>query len=120
MDDNAPLPEVFNDRRVKPRVHPDHQMVGDPHYVDPRTVAWVEREPSLPFRGMKTPRWRVQHLRANDQGGSMQSATGPLRRRREALEAFEQVKSGASIYDAESALLAQRRAARAARRQQAV
>jgi len=111
------MDEIFNDRRVKPRPHPDNQMVGDPHYLDPRTVTWVEREPSLPFRGLKSPRWRVQHLRANDQGGSMQSATGPLRRRREALEAFEQVKGGSSIYDAESTIIQQRRDAARERRE---
>ena len=102
------MDEIFNDRRVKPRVHPDNQMVGDPHYPNPRTVAWVEREPGGYMR--KTPRWRVQHLQANELGsGSMQTATGPLRRRKEALEAFEQVKGGASIHDAESAIIEQRR-----------
>lgn len=102
MDDS-----LFNDRRVKPRPHPDNSMVGDPHYHDPRTVSWIERETPGVFR--KSARWRVQHLQANDQGGSMQTATGPLRRRREALEAFEHVKSGASVYDAESTIAQQRR-----------
>jgi hypothetical protein len=112
------MDEIFKDRRVKPRVfNPNAQMVGEPHYPDPRNVAWVERE--APGMGWKTPRWRVQHLRANDLGtGSMQIATGPLRRKREALEAFEMFKGGTDIMDAESHLIAQRREAARLRRQQ--
>lgn len=109
--------DIFNDRRVKPNVHPANRMVDGPHYPNPRAVAWVEREPASVFR--KTPRWRVQHIQASDLGnGSMQTSTGPLRRRREALEAFEMVKGGTSVYAAESAILIQRRDAERDRREQ--
>lgn len=108
--------DIFNDRRVKPRPHPDNQMVDGPHYLDPRTVAWVEREPPSVFR--KTPRWRVQHLKGSDLGnGSMQTATGPLRRRREAMEAFEMVKSGSGVHYADAKLAEQRQEAARLRRQ---
>ncbi|HET7110264.1 MAG TPA: hypothetical protein VFI41_05295 [Gemmatimonadales bacterium] len=91
------MDDIFNDRRVKPAVHPDHTMVGDPHYVDPRTVTWVEREPASGFRGAKSPRWRVQHLQANEFGGSMQRSTLPMRSRRAATSAFEMIKQGHDV-----------------------
>lgn len=110
MDDNAPIPEVFNDRRVTPWVHPQHSMVGDPHYIDPRTVAWVEREPGMPYEGLRGPRWRVQHLQASSTGsGSMQTSTRPMRARKDALEAFEMVKSGSGVQSAGESVLQARR-----------
>jgi hypothetical protein len=94
MDDS-----IFNDRRAKPRVHPDNQMVGEPHYADPRTVSWIEREPPTIFRtgGRKTPRWNVQRLQTNDQGGSMQTSSGSMRSRKAAMDVFEQHKAGAEL-----------------------
>jgi hypothetical protein len=86
--------EIFHDRRIAPRVHPSHSMEGEPHYLDPQTVAWVEKEPASGFRGAKSPRWRVQHLRGNDQGGSMQTSTLPMARKKAAFSALELIKAG--------------------------
>ena len=118
MDDNE-LPEVFNDRRVKPWVHPSHQMVGEPHYLDPRQVAYVVKEPALGVTGSKTPRWRVNMTKGSELGtGSTTGGTRPLRTRREALEAFEMVKGGSHPHEAEQTIMEARRDRERERREQ--
>lgn len=86
-------------QQVKPRVHPDNQLVGEPHYFDPLTTAWVEREPPTIYRtgGRKTPRWAVHHLKANTQGGSMQTSSESMRSRKAALAALEAMKADPNI-----------------------